>query len=163
MYALRTIEAPGSLVAGYRAGDEVHPAVIESWGLVVGEDVAEDRPDPDAPATTVVPRPDEGANRAAWEAYALANGMSADDVAAATQEDLEGVEQAEPAEDHPRPAATAKKSEWVLYVNDHPQATAEDQAWAGDDTTTRAQLQEWQPLGQLGDPVAVEATERANG
>lgn len=44
-----------------------------------------------------------------------------------------------------RPAESARKSEWVLYVSNHPQATGEDQAWAGDDDTTKADLIAWKP------------------
>ncbi len=41
-YALGTINAPGTLVAGYRRGDPIEPAVVDAWGLVEGEDFAAD-------------------------------------------------------------------------------------------------------------------------
>lgn len=161
LYALHTLNAPGSLVAGYRTGDPISEAVAESWGLILGEDVSEDAPDTEAaPALT---RPTEEDNRATWEAWAVANGMTPEDADQASQEDLEatGPSEAPAPAEHPRPADSAKKGDWVLYVNDHPQATAEDQVWAGDDTTTKADLQAWQP--KPADPVAVAATEQANG
>jgi hypothetical protein len=56
-----------------------------------------------------------------------------------------------------------------MYVNGHPQATAEDQAWAGDDSTTKADLQAWAPEAPAGgvephttDPAADQGN-AANG
>jgi len=167
LYALHRLSAPGTLVAGYQRGDEIREEVAEAWELVLGEDVSEERPDLEPPAP-VVPRPGPGDNRVAWETWARANGMSEEDAAAATQDDLESFEPAandERVESGPvRPADSAKKAEWVTYVSKHPQATAEDQAWAGDDATTKADLQAWQPgPARSGDPVAEAATEQANG
>lgn len=92
--ALHGIMAPGTSVYGYHRGAPVSAQVVESWGLTVGEAndpeadvVAGDLPQ-DAPAARAVARPDDGANRAAWEAYAMASGMSPADVAAAGMEDL---------------------------------------------------------------------------
>jgi hypothetical protein len=127
---------------------------------------------------TAALRPGPESNRAAWESWAVANGWTAEDAAAGSQDDLEAIEAAplatpvpadkatgtdfqnatpvtadntpgpaEAAADVARPAESAKKSDWVLYVNDHPQATSEDQAWAGDDTTTKADLIAWEPGG----------------
>jgi hypothetical protein len=158
-YALRAICAPGTIVPGYQRGHEILPGVIDAWELVEGEDWQADRPE--GAMVPTVPRPDAGANRAAWEGYAISRGMPADKAAAATQEELEAVGDEPAAEDHPRPADSARKSEWVTYVNDHPQATDEDRAWAGDDSTTKADLMAWQP--RPADPVAVAATEQANG
>ncbi len=164
MYALRAICAPGTIVPGYQRGHEILPSVVEAWELVEGEDWSHDHPDPDAPAP-VVPRPDEGANRAAWEGYAISRGMPAEKAATATQEDLEAVgeDDGAPAEDHPRPADSARKSDWVLYIDGHPQATTEDREWAGADATTKADLQAWAPRVQSGDPVAESASDRVNG
>lgn len=159
LYALHTLRAPGALVAGYQRGDEIHEAVAESWGLTE-EDVSTERPGSE-PKAVVTPRPDEGANRAAWEGWALANGMSEEDVAAATQDDLEAFEP-DGTTDSNRPADSAKKAEWVRYV----QGRTDDEgvkSWAGADTTTKADLQGWTPETRVGDPVAVAATDQANG
>ena len=93
--ALRGIAAPGTSVFGYQRGHAVSESVVENWSLVVGEandpdaDVVEgDLPD-DAPAERLVRRPEEGANRAAWEGYAIASGMPAAEAMVASQEDLE--------------------------------------------------------------------------
>lgn len=174
--ALGNLAAPGTLVYGYRRGDEVPDSVVENWGLTIGEngDVIDGPLDAvDTPVGGAPVRPGVEDNRSTWEAWGIANGMTPEEADAASQEDLEaagpqehGAVADQTEVDHPRPADSAKKSEWVLYVNDHPQATAEDQAWAGDDSTTKADLQGWQPGAsepEVGDPVAVEATERANG
>ncbi len=166
--ALGPISQPGvdTYAVGYRRGDAVTAAVVENWALVVGEHVVEGDLDEDGPASVTMTRPGPGDNRAAWEAWAVANGMSADDAAEASQDDLEA---AGPSEDGAtadpgRPADSAKKAEWVAYVSGHPQATDDDRAWASADSTTKADLQGWQPgLAEVGDPVAVAATEAANG
>lgn len=168
-YALHTLSAPGSLAAGYRRGDEVHPSVIENWSLIEGEDWQADRPD--AAPSTVPPRPADDTDRGAWVSYVVARGTDpaeADDMPLADLMDLYPEDEQAPADSaHPRPADSARKSEWVSYVNDHPQATAEDQAWAGDDSTTKADLMAWEPSTQQpsrpADPVAESATEQANG
>lgn len=157
--ALHTLNAPGTLVAGYRRGEPVDPSVVEAWGLTVGEDVT-DGPLEESERVVAVPRPGPEANRAAWESYAVANGMSEEDAGNASQEDLEGVEPEPEVVQAGRPADNARKAEWVSYVSDHPQATDEDKAWAGDDTTTKADLQGWKPVG---DPVALAATEATHG
>jgi len=171
-YALHTLSAPGTIVAGYQRGHEVPEPVVEAWGLVVGTDedgadVSEQAPTPDAPVP-VVPRPGPGDNRATWENYARSRGMSAEDAAAASQEELEAAGDSNDsdgaADDYPRPADSAKKAEWVHYVHNHPQATVEDKGWASDDATTKAELQAWTPDTPVpGDTVAVNAAEQANG
>jgi hypothetical protein len=163
-YALHTLSAPGSLVAGYQRGDEILPSVVQAWGLGP-DDVSDDYPGVAAEAPAV-PRPVDDSDRGAWVAYAVSRGMDPEEADRTNLSDLMDAypEDAPPASaDHPRPADSARKSDWVTYVNDHPQATAEDQAWAGDDATTKAELQAWQPSAQVGDTVAVAATEQANG
>lgn len=162
--ALTSLHAPGTLVAGYRRGDEIKGAVIDAWGLEEGTDyVAGDLPADGAPAP--VARPADEANRAEWEAYARANGMAADDAAGASIEDLQAVEPDAPADDYPRPADSAKKAEWVTYVSNHPKATDRDKQWAGEEGTTKANLMEWQPSEpeHSGDPIAESASEAING
>lgn len=162
--ALGSLREPGveSYAFGYRRGDAVTAAVVENWGLVVGEDVVEGGLDESDTPQRAVPRPGDGANRAEWEAYAIATGMSPEDAADASQDDLEAAGSA-PADD--RPTDGAKKAEWVAYVSNHPQATDDDKAWASTDSTTKADLQAWQPASgaKVGDPVAVAATEAVNG
>lgn len=167
MYATHTINAPGTLVAGYRAGDPIEPSVIEAWGLVEGDDYRTDAPRAETPA---VPRPADDTDRGAWVAYALSRGADPDrldtmDLAEIMDRYPEVDDEGSEA-DYPRPAESARKSEWVLYVTDHPHATAEDSAWAGDDSTTKADLMAWQPgdtAPASGDLVAENATEQANG
>jgi hypothetical protein len=151
--ALHNIYAPGTLALGYTRGSAVAADVVESWGLVVGDggDVCEGDLDPDAPADVLVPRPDAGANRAAWESYAIANGWKAEDAAVASQEDLEGAGRV--AEESDRPADSAKKDAWIDYAV----SRGLDRAEA--DGMTKADLQAWEP--QAGDPVALAATEQA--
>lgn len=162
--AMGTLSAPGTLVAGYRRGDPVADSVVENWGLVVGEDVAEgELPEVAGPAPMV--RPGVEDTRATWERWAIANGMSEEDAAQVSQEELEdtGPSDEGAPSDPDRPADSAKKAEWVAYV----QGRTDDEAvqeWATDDSTTKAQLQAWTP-GQpvVGDPVALAAAEQANG
>lgn len=165
--ALGPISQPGvdTYAVGYRRGDAVTAAVVENWNLVVGEHVVEGDLDEDGPAPATMTRPGPGDNRAAWEAWAIANGMTAEDAAAASQDDLEAAGPSEDGSvaDPDRPADGAKKADWVAYVSNHPQATDADKMWAKDDATTKANLQAWQPgAAEVGDPVAVAATEAAN-
>jgi hypothetical protein len=89
--ALQGILAPGTAVYGYQRGHEVPAAVVEAWGLTVGDQVCEGDLDADAPAPVAVPRPGPESNRAAWESWAIANGWKAEDAAEASIEDLEAV------------------------------------------------------------------------
>lgn len=172
-YALGTINAPGTLVAGYRRGDAIEPAVVEAWGLIEGQDFAADQPEQVAPGATVpLARPADDTDRGAWVAYVVSRGTDPDDADNMGIDELMGLypegEQAATGEPV-RPAESARKSEWVLYVNDHPQATTEDQAWAGDDSTTKADLIAWKPTATgdetmpRPDLVAQDATAQANG
>ena len=67
-----------------------------------------------------------------------------------------------------RPADSAKKADWVAYV----EKLGADKEWAQADSTTRADLQAWQPdtqaaptvgVAPVGDPVAVAASEAIKG
>lgn len=163
--AMGTISAPGTLVAGYRRGDPVPDSVVENWNLVVGEDVA-DGDLPEVDGSSPMRRPGVEDTRATWERWAVANGMSPEDAATVSQEELEdtGPSDEGAPSDPDRPADSAKKAEWVAYVQGRAGDDEQTVAWAGDDSTTKAQLQAWQP-GQtvVGDPVALAATEQANG
>lgn len=158
--ALGSVHAPDSYAAGYRRGDEVSAQVVENWGLVVGEDVVEGdlTEDNDPAVVRLHTRPNEGATRADWEAWAVYNGMDADDAATATMEDLQD---AGTKNDPQRPADSAKKAEWVAWVIDQ----GADDGWARADSTTKADLQAWEPEAvaadepESGDPVAESATE----
>lgn len=150
--ALQTIHAPGSFAAGYQRGDAVTADVVGNWDLVVGEHVCEgDLVENEGPAPMVRPGPE--ANRATWEAWAVANGMSEDEAAEAQMEDLEAAGPQDPnaPADPDRPADSARKADWVDYAVGRglDQDTAEGM--------TKAELQEWQP--EVGDPVALAATE----
>lgn len=154
--ALTSITPPGALVYGYHRGDPVSADVVGSWDLVVGEQVVEG-PLPDEAPAVVMGRPGPEATRAQWEAYAVANGMDPDDVAEATQDDLEAVRPADEPVVGDRPAESANKAAWVAYVSTH--GSESDKAWAEAVGTTKANLMAWEPAG---DPIAVDASERAN-
>lgn len=157
--ALHGIAAPGTSVYGYQRGAAVSAGVVESWDLIVGEAndpdadvVAGDLP-ADTPAEVLVPRPDEGANRAAWEGYAIANGVPAGAAAEMAIEDLQAVGTGEAlvAAGLMRPADSAPKSEWIQFVL----ALGADEAWAK--AATKADLQAYDV--RPGDTVAMAATE----
>lgn len=86
--ALKSIPAPGTAVFGYRRGDGVAADVVQAWALVVGDDVCEGDLTEDT-AVPVLARPGPEANRAAWESWAIANGMTPEEAAEAGQDDLE--------------------------------------------------------------------------
>jgi hypothetical protein len=163
--ALGPIYAPGSYAAGYQRGHAVPESVVENWDLRVGTDVAEGSELPDDVPAGSMERPGPEATRATWEKWAVANGMSAEDAAQAAQEALEKIEAASPSPAEPvaddteqgeqpvRPADSAPKAEWITFVV----ASGGDERWANDSTTTKANLQAWQP--PAGDTVAVAATE----
>lgn len=83
--ALHPINAPGSYARGYNAEDLVPAQVVDDWDLAVGVDVK--------PAEGYeAPRPDDDNNdRAAWEAYVMVKGTSADDAKAASLDELRGM------------------------------------------------------------------------
>lgn len=168
--ALGPIYAPGTSVAGYQRGHAVPASVVEAWELTVGDgpdaQVAEGSDLPAHGGLSPMDRPGPEANRSTWEKWAVVNGMSAEDAAAAAQEALEKIEakkadaeafetieewdRPDPAE---RPADSAPKADWIRYVID----SGGDRQWANDSATTKANLQAWQPA--TGDTVAVAATE----
>jgi hypothetical protein len=161
--ALDSIQAPNTTVFGYRRGDPVGADVVENWGLEVGVHVCEGdlvEGDPSGPAMV---RPGPEANRATWEQWAIANGMDPEQAAAAPMEDLEAAGPQEPAAaaDPDRPADSARKAEWVTYVQGKAGDDEATQAWAAADSTTKADLQAWQPGS--GDPIAEAATEATQG
>ena len=164
--ALRGIMAPGTTVFGYHRGSPVSAQVVDTWGLAVGtandpdaDVVAGDLPAEEA-APVAVPRPTAADNRATWEAYAVANGMSAEDAAMASQEDLEAIDPAgvavEPS-DPERPSDSAPKADWIVYA----EARGADPEWTHASGTTKADLQAYEPVA--GDTVAVAATEANQG
>lgn len=162
--ALRGIQAPGQAVFGYQRGFDVPAEVVESWGLIVGDasdpeaEVVEGSLDPETPvAEPALARPSEADNRATWEAWARANGMDADEVAEASIETLMGVKGKEQGAVLDRPADSATKAEWVKYAI----ARGADEKWARDGSTTKADLQAYEP--GAGDTVAVAATEANQG
>jgi hypothetical protein len=159
-YALQRLSAPGSLAAGYQRGDEVLPPVIEAWDLVEGEHWSADFPDGPAEVPTV-PRPVDDSSRGAWVAYAVSRGMDPEEAERTDLSDLMDVYPEDAPAKTDRPADSARKADWVYYVHNHPQATTEDQDWAANDGTTKAELQAWEP--RAADPVAESATEQANG
>lgn len=58
---------------GYNPGDGLMQQVVDTLGLVVGEDVVPARPD-------VIARPAGNASRADWAAYALGQGKTPDEL-----------------------------------------------------------------------------------
>lgn len=112
--ALRDIKPdPLGYAYSHRAGDAVEPAVVENLRLRVGVDVM-------PVDATVIPRPDDDADRSTWEAYAIGQGM---DVRAAQNSERDELVMLYPAE-APRsdvqalpPARNASKEDWVKYVS----------------------------------------------
>lgn len=162
--ALRGILSPGTSVYGYHRGQPVTAEVVDTWSLTVGTandpeaDVVEgDLPADEVDVAPVAHRPTEADNRAAWESWAVANGMDAQQAAEASQEDLEAVGGSEQGDQPERPADSAKKAEWQAYA----WALGADETWAYADTTTKADLQAYEP--QPGDTVATSATEASQG
>lgn len=167
--ALTGIKAPNTAVYGYQRGDLVHENVVQNWGLTVGSDVAEgtELPD-DAEPVAPMERPGAEGTRADWEKWAIYNGLPEASAAVASQDELEAVTAPEPdavPDDEPseqgeqpvRPADSAAKAEWVDYAI----ALGADPQWARDSTTTKANLQAYEP--PVGDTVAVAATEANQG
>lgn len=160
--ALAGIKAPNTAVYGYQRGDRVHENVVQSWGLIVGSDVAEgtELPDDSEPAP-VMERPGPEGTRADWEKWAVYNGMPESSVSVASQDELEAVHGEQPpneqGEQPVRPADGAKKAEWQEYAA----KLGADETWAYADSTTKADLQAYEP--PVGDTVAVAATEANQG
>lgn len=153
--ALASLGAPGTIVFGYRRGDEIPESVVEAWGLVEGEDYTTGELD-DTQVPTV-PRPGPENTRVDWERWAVSRGMDPEDAAAMPQDELEALDD-QPAEPE-RPAVSATKAVWVEHVV----SAGADRDWA--ESVTKADLQKWQPgdVAASGDPVAESATEQANG
>lgn len=152
--ALEGIRSPGTPVFGYQRGDAVGADVVENWGLEVGTQVCEGDLTTDAPEVRAMARPGPEANRAAWEAWAVANGQDAQWAAEASQSDLEGVAAEDQPVDSGRPADSAKKADWAEYAI----SLGADRQWANDPSTTKANLQAYESA-EAGDTIAVAATE----
>jgi hypothetical protein len=153
--ALGPIYAPGTSVAGYQRGHEVRAQVVEAWGLAVGVDVIEGDLPAEYEATPAPQRPAESATRADWEVWGVATGMTEQEAADASIEDLQAATYEPPVDEGvQRPADSARKVDWQRYA----EARGADPAWANDPTTTKAELQAWEPT-EPGDTVAVAATE----
>lgn len=166
--ALTDIQAPGTMVFAYRTGDGVPASAVDNWELRVGEQV---RPR----NTGVIPRPADDADRRAWEAYAIGQGMATEDAQAASLEDLRAAypetDDEPEVRDLPsptdRPADGDVKADWVRWAV----ASGADETWATDKGTTKAELMDWTPPDrsdrgpdpEVGDPVALSATQQANG
>jgi hypothetical protein len=171
--AQRGIKAPGTMVWAYQRGDGVPTGAVENWELAVGEDG-----DVLPVNTGVVARPEDDADRTAWEAYVIGQGTSTDEARAMSLDDLRGTY--DPDDDQPvrsltdsgspqRPADSDKKAAWVAYVT----AMGADESWANASDTTKADLMNWQndrridsgpePAASSGDPIAENAGELANG
>jgi hypothetical protein len=152
--ALTGIMAPNTNVYGYQRGDRVHESVVSSWNLRIGTDVEEGAELPAEVTSAPAVRPGAESTRADWEKWAVVNGMSEQDAAAASQDDLEAADGTSEQGDRPeRPADSAPKAEWQAYAV----ALGADEMWARDSATTKANLQAYEP--PVGDTVAVAATE----
>lgn len=152
--ALVDIKAPGTNVFGYRRGDAVTAQVVDSWQLAVGDDVTEgDLPDGALPV--VVSRPDVDAVRAEWERWAVANGMSEQEAAEASMEDLQAVQMQERTAEATRPADSATKATWARWAV----AQGADETWAYATGRTKADLMAYEAQPVAGDTIAVAASE----
>lgn len=170
--AQRAIQAPGTMVYAFQRGDDVPAASVENWELSVGEDG-----DVLPVNADVIPRPEDDAERAAWEAYVIGQGTDTADARAMSLDDLREAYDADTAEqpvtapaDGPRrPADGDVKAEWIAYAV----AIGADRGWANDSATTKANLMNYQndkrvdsgpdPELASGDPVAEHAGNLANG
>jgi hypothetical protein len=164
--ALRKIRQPGTLEVPYGEGDMLPANAVTEWGLVVGEDVVPVRDD-------VIARPDAGAERAEWEAFAIGQGWTLTDAREASMKDLRAIPERDPNEparmlDDPdraseRPSESAVKADWIAWVV----ANGADETWANDKGTTKADLQEYQAdteaTAPRTDSVAEAADEQTNG
>ena len=68
-------------VHAYAEGDPVPAGAVENLGLVVGEDVTPS-------GLSLLPKPTKNAKRSDWAAYALDQGVAADEVDALTRDQL---------------------------------------------------------------------------
>lgn len=172
--ALVPLRAPGTMVYGFQRGDGVPEGTVTAWELEVGVDVA--------PLNTgAVPRPEDDADRAQWEAYAIGQGVDAEQARAASLDELRETPEPEtqdngdqaailplpdPTAGPVRPDADAKKAEWVTYTKE----VGADATWADDRSTTKADLMDFEPKSDavtsepvttppIGDTVAENASE----
>lgn len=160
--ALQKIQAPGTLVIAYQPGDPVDASVVQEWGLT--EDQVAPYDDYEAPRPD-----DDSDDRAAWEAYVVSKGTSLEDARAAGLDELKAMYEKPPPPETPawqindareaqmraeaaaspatpagsvesdRPADSANKAEWIIYVIDH----GGDSDWANAGSTTKGDLQAW--------------------
>lgn len=148
--ALEPIAAPDSFAFGYMRGDAVGADVVKNWGLEVGVQVCEgDLAEEVRPNEAGAAQPGPEANYAAWQTWAVANGMPQAEAEAASMEQLQGWNA--PDDSAGRPADSAVKADWVAYV----EANGADVSWAEASTTTKADLQAWQP-GDVTTDVAAD-------
>lgn len=150
--ALQDLQAPNTLVIGYRKGDGVTAAVVNEWGLVEGQQVEQDPNwEPERPA-------DDDDDRRTWEAYVLSNGKTQAEVDESSLAELkamiapppppawqvndEKAAEAAKAEEASggRPADSAAKADWIAYVV----GQGADEAWANASSTTKDDLRNWQ-------------------
>jgi hypothetical protein len=164
--ALRKIRQPGTLEVPYGEGDMLPANAVTEWGLVVGEDVVPVRDD-------VIARPDAGAERAEWEAFAIGQGWTLTDAREASMKDLRAIPERDPNEPArmlgdpdaapDRPADGAVKADWIAWAV----ANGADEVWANDKGTTKADLQDYQPsddaTAERTDSVAEAADQQTNG
>lgn len=111
--ALRDIKPdPLGYAYSHRIGDDVEPSVVENLKLRVGVDVA-------VADATVIPRPDDDADRLAWEAYAIGQGMPVAEAQNASHADLVKTYPEGPVPTDRMalpPARNASTEDWVKYV-----------------------------------------------
>jgi hypothetical protein len=165
--ALRSYKNAATMTWVFQEGDGVPQGTVDTFGLVVGVDVVPVRDD-------VIAKPESGADRADWEAFALGQGWTLDQAHEASLKDLRAIPGRDPNEpvrllNDPsaapeRPDASAVKADWQAWAV----ANGADEAWANDKATTKADLQDYQPGPDAhpavsGDPVAENADELANG
>lgn len=113
--ALQSITAPGSFAIGYHKGDPISADVIERWALTEDVDYVAGGVEAAEAAAAAPQRPSPEDNRAAWETWAVANGMPATEASVAAIEDLQADRDAD-GEEIDRPAESAKKADWVEYA-----------------------------------------------
>src|SRR4029453_17879861 len=99
----------------------------------------------------VIAKPESGAERHEWEAFAIGQGWTLEDAREASMKDLRAIPERDPeqpARELPdpdaapdRPSESAVKAEWIEWAV----ANGADETWANDKATTKAELMDFQP------------------
>lgn len=101
---LHDLPIPNSYAVGLRAGDQITEQQRETGGLVVGKDV-------EPLDSDVMARPEDDADRAAWQNYAVVRGVPYDDAINLDRDQLIAREEVAATAPKPAPRKTATKAD----------------------------------------------------